>query len=444
LLGGPADFGGPTTVQTATGTTFHLPRGRGVGGSPAINAMVFARGHRDSSANWSQFGAKGWTFDDLLPYFKRSEAVPHRHPTVRGVDGPLHVAPAFPPNDVAVACLAAAEQTGHPRAHDVSGGLEVGFGAPDLTIVNGRRQSAADAYLAPALNRPNLDLVADAMVHRVLLSGGRAIGVEYRTSAGELVTVRADGELVLAAGAIGSPQLLMLSGIGPWAHLRSVGVDVAVDLPGVGSNLQDHPITGISYQASSPLAAPCNNQCEMIGLIRAGADEGAPDLQILIVDSAPVTGFDQLDTYVISASPLQPYSRGTVRLAAADPALPPLVDPNYLADGRDLRTMLKALLIAREIGQASALDGWRGKELAPGPTVDDKSSWRAYIRAACSTYFHPVGTCAMGETEQAVVDSELRVHGVDGLRVVDASVMASLPSNNTMATVYGSQNVALS
>jgi choline dehydrogenase len=163
--------------------------------------------------------------------------------------------------------------------------------------VDGRRQSAADAYLTPALARPNLDLVAEAMVHRVLLEGGRAIGIEYRTSAGELVTERATGEVVLAAGAIGSPQLLMLSGIGPWAHLRSVGVDVTVDLPGVGANLQDHPITAISYRASAPLPVPRNNQCEAIGLIRTGAGDSAPDLQILIVDSAPVAGFEGLDTY---------------------------------------------------------------------------------------------------------------------------------------------------
>jgi choline dehydrogenase-like flavoprotein len=437
LLGGPADFGGPTTVQAVTGAAIHLSRGRGLGGSSAINAMVFARGHRDSYADWSQFGASGWTFDDLLPYFKRSESVPHGNPAIRGIDGPLRVAPASPSNDVAAACLAASEQVGYPRAHDVSGGLEVGFGAPDLTIVNGRRQSAADAYLTPASSRPNLDIVTEAMVHRVLLEGARAIGIEYRTSAGELVTERAAEEVVLAAGAIGSPQLLMLSGIGPWAHLRSVGVDVVVDLPGVGANLQDHPIAAISYRASSPLPVPRNNQCEAIGLIRTGAEDTAPDLQILIVDSAPVAGFEGLDTYLISASPVQPHSRGTVRLAKADPALLPLVDPNYLADERDLRTMLDGLLIARELGEASALDGWRGEELTPGSTVRDTDALRGYVRAAGSTYLHPVGTCAMGETGQAVVDSELRVHGVDGLRVVDASVMPSLPSNNTMATVYG-------
>jgi choline dehydrogenase len=262
-------------------------------------------------------------------------------------------------------------------------------------------------------------------------------GFQYRTKGGQLVTERTGGELVLAAGAIGSPQLLMLSGIGPAAHLQAVGVDVVADLPGVGTKLQDHAVAGVSYLASSSLPTPCNNYCEVIGLIRTEADSGAPNLQILIIDSAPVPGFEALDTYVISASPIRPYSRGTVRLETSDPTRPPLVDPNYLGDDRDLRTMLDGLAIARTIGEASALDRWRGKELTPGPDARDEDALREYLRAATSTYFHPVGTCAMGETEEAAVDSALRVHGIDGLRVVDASVMPSLPSNNPMATVYG-------
>ncbi len=436
LLGGPADWGGRTTVQTATGMSVPFRRGRGVGGSSAINAMVFARGHRKSYADWSQFGAKGWTFDDLLPYFKRSETAPHADPAIRGVDGPLHIQPASPTNEPAAAFLAAAEEIGHPRARDISGGVEVGFGPSDLTIVKGRRQSAADAYLTPALFRPNLDIVADAMVHRVLIEGARAVGIEYRTNTGELVTVRAEREVVLAAGAIGSPQLLMLSGIGPSAHLRSVGVDVVFDLPSVGSNLQDHAITGVIYQASRAVPEARSNHVEIIGLIRTGSEQQAPDLQILFIDSAAIIGLDVPDTYVIAVSPLQPHSRGTVRLAGTDPALLPVVDPNYFADERDMHTMLGGLRIARHIGHASELDAWRAGELAPGSAADDEDALRAYIGVTSSSYFHPVGTCAMGETEQAVVDSELRVHGVNGLRVVDASVMPSLPSNNTMATVY--------
>lgn len=435
LLRGPADLGHLTTVQAGTGTAIHLARGRGIGGSSMINAMMFARGHRDSYADWDRFGARGWTFDDLLPYFKRSENAIHGDPTLRGTDGPLKVAPARPINEVLVAALCAAVQVGHPRAQDVSGGLETGFGPSDLTIVNGRRQSAADAYLMPALMRPNLDLVADAMVHRVLVKAGRCTGIEYRTRDGKLVTVHA-GEVVLAAGGIGSPHVLMSSGIGPATQLQAAGVRVVHDLTAVGSNLQDHPLTGIVYRSARPVPVAKHNHGEVMGVLRTSGDTGAPDLQILLVDSAEVIGLDVPDTYLIGVCALQPHSRGTVTLAGRDPELPPIIDPNYLGDDRDMATMLRGFEVAREIGNAEALGAWRAEEIAPGPSVDDEESLRGFIRATTSSYYHPVGTCAMGQTAASVVDSELRVHGIAGLRVVDASVMPSLPSNNTLATVY--------
>ena len=266
LLRGPADLGGPTTTQAATGTEIHLARGRGIGGSSAINAMTFLRGHRDSYADWNQFGARGWTFDDLLPYFKRSETATHGDPCVRGADGPLVVAPASPLNEITVALLTAAIQSGYPRAKDISGGLEIGFGPSDLTIVNGARQSAADAYLLPALERPNLRLVTDAVVQRLLVGNGRCAGIEYRDRSGRVTTARSSAEVVLAAGGIGSPHLLMVSGIGPASHLRAAGVDVVFDLPAVGSNLQDHPLTGVVYRASWEVPAARNNHGEVIGV----------------------------------------------------------------------------------------------------------------------------------------------------------------------------------
>jgi len=437
LVRGPADLGHPTTVQAATGTAVHLARGRGVGGSSAINAMMFARGHRDSYDDWDRFGARGWKFDDLLPYFKRSESAPHGNSAIRGIGGPLAVSPADPVNEVVAACLTAAVDCGYPRAEDLSGGLEIGFAPSDLTIVNGSRQSAADAYLLPAMTRPNLDVVTNATVHRVLIDGNHCNGIEYRDGTGQLVTVHADGEVVLAAGGIGSPQLLLLSGIGPGAHVRAAGVEVVHDLPAVGANLQDHPITGVIYRSASPVPAAEHNHGEAMGVIRTAADTGAPDLQILFVDSATVIGLDVPDTYLIGVCPIQPHSRGTVRLAGSDPDLVPLVDPNYLGDERDMHTMLREFRIAREIGSAAALEPWRTEELAPGVAVDDERALREFVRATTSSYFHPVGTCAIGETEQSVVDTELRVHGIEGLRVVDASVMPSLPSNNTLATVYG-------
>ena len=437
LLHGSADWGVATTEQQATGTSIHLGRGRVLGGSSVINAMVFARGHRDSYDAWSQFGAKGWTFEDLLPYFMRSETAPQGNPSVRGSSGPLHVAPAAAPNAVLLSCLSAAQQRGYRMARDVSSGLEVGFGPVDLAIVGGRRLSAADAYLAPALSRANLEVRTDVVVQRVLIENRRAVGIEYRDATGRLAQEYASGEVVLAAGGIGSPHVLMLSGIGDPQHLNAMGIEVLVDLPSVGSNLQDHVLTGVVYRAGETVPPAQNNHGEVIGLIRSSGHSGPPDLQLIFVDSASVIGVDEPDTYLIGVSALQPFSRGTVRLAGSDPDLAPVVDPNYLGDDRDMRTMLKGFEIARNIGTAPALDPWHTEEMAPGPAVDTEEGMREYIKATASSYFHPVGTCAMGETDAAVVDSELRVRGVDGLRVVDASVMPSIPSNNTVATVFG-------
>lgn len=322
--------------------------------------MVYARGHWSSYADWSQFDGTGWTFDDLLPYFMRSETATHGRPELRGMSGPLVVGPANPPSEVLLACLNAAQQCGYRRADDISGGIETGFGPTDLTIVNGRRQSAADAYLAPALGRDNLDVITDAAVQRVLVSHDRAIGVEYVSAAGELVTAQAEREVVLSAGAIRSAQLLMLSGIGPHEHLREVGVDVVADLPGVGANLQDHPMAGVIYRSAMPVPASRHNHGEILGLLHTAGDTGAPDLQVIFVDTAAVTGaaFD-VHTYLIAVSPMQPYSRGTVRLAGPAAAAPPVVDPNYLGDDRDMKTMLDGLRIAREIGNPQRWQrGW--------------------------------------------------------------------------------------
>jgi choline dehydrogenase len=337
---------------------------------------------------------------------------------------------------VLFACLTAAVQRGYRRAYDISGGFETGFGPSDLTIVDGSRQSAADAYLTDALQRPNLDLISDALVHRVLVENKRCTGVVYRYFGEQLMTACATREVILAAGGIGSPHLLLLSGIGPVAHLEMVGIDVVHDLPGVGSNLQDHPLSGVVYRAARTVPAAQHNHGEVMGLIRTKSDKGAPDVQILFVDSASVIGLDVPDTYLIGVSALQPHSRGTVRLKSWNPGVPPVVDPNYLGDDRDMHTMLEGIRIARHIGSAHALDDWCAQELAPGPAVDDEESLREYVRATTSSYYHPVGTCAIGQSGRSVVDSELRVHGIDGLRVVDASVMPSLPSNNTLATVY--------
>jgi choline dehydrogenase len=439
LMQSSASWGDVTVRQTATGTaTTGLARGRGLGGSSAINAMIFARGHRSSYDAWTNSGAKGWGFDDLLPYFKRSENATSRDPALRGIGGPLTVGPATPPHEVVAACLEAAVQVGHRQARDISGGLEEGFGWPDLNIVDGKRQSAADAYLAPAVNRPNLTVVTDALVHRVRIQRMRCVGIDYSVGA-ELVRVGCSREVVLTAGSIGSAQLLMLSGVGPASHLRAVGIEIVEDLAGVGANLHDHPLAaGAVYRPARPIPASRNNHGEALGLLRSDSALDAPDIQILFLAAqlSPSFRVRPEPGCSIAVAVMSPHSRGTVRLAAGDAHTAPVLDPNYYGVDHDMITMIAGLRLAREIGHARALDPWRGALVAPGSDVTDDAGLRAYLRATLNSYKHPVGTCRIGEDDMAVVDNDLRVHGIDGLRVADASVMPSIPSANTNATVY--------
>ena len=436
-----ANWGESSVVQTATGTAIPLARGRGLGGSSAINVMTFTRGHRDSYDAWVGAGAKGWGFDDLLPFMKRSETATARDPALRGRSGPLIVTPPAPLSPLMAACWDAALECGHPRADDVSGGLEEGFGPPDQNIVDGRRQSSADAYLTPVTGRPNLHVVTEATVHRLRLSPGspaRCTGLDYRTGAGDTVSVACRGEVVSAAGTVGSAQLLLLSGIGPAAQLREHGVAVQVDLPGVGANLHDHPVCPVIYLPARPVPPTRTNHGEVLGLLRSRYAGASADLQIVFIDvPVPPPGHAPAPAgYTIRPSLMTPYSRGTVRLASADPTAPPLQDPNYYADERDVRVMVDGLRIAREIGEAAALAPWRDRELLPGPDPRDEAELAAYVRTGLGSYSHLVGTCRIGTDEDAVVDLELRVRGVDGLRVADASVMPSVVSSNTNATVY--------
>lgn len=357
---------------------------------------------------------------------------------MRGEHGPLAVGPAEARHPIAAAGLEAAAQARYPRAADISGGLEEGFGWCDMTIAGGRRQSARDAYLTPALGRPNLDVVTSALVHRVRLEGYRCTGVDYSVGTG-VFSAACSGEVVLAAGVVGSPQLLLASGIGPPSHLRAVGIGVTADLPGVGANLFDHPMSGVVYRSARPVPAGRSSHGEALGLIRS-LDADMPDLQVMFVDlplraetlPGPAIG----DGYTITTSLTLPRSRGSVRLASAEPGTPPLIDPNYYADPRDLEILAAGLRATREIGRAAALEEWRGEEVLPGPGVTDDASLRAYLRRNVRTYSHPGGTCRIGTDGDAVVDARLRVHGISGLRVADASVMPAAPSANTNATVY--------
>jgi choline dehydrogenase-like flavoprotein len=439
LMGSTADWADQTVPQQGTGTCVAWPRGRGLGGSSSINAMGFVRGHRASYDAWVTAGAKGWGFDDLLPAFKRSEHTEGRDPALRGVGGPLTPGPAVQRHPIAEAGLDAARQAGYPMARDISGGLEVGFGWCDLSIVHGRRQSAADAYLAPILSRPNLDVVTDALAHRVLMDGDRCRGVEYHVGA-ETLVAECTGEVVLSAGAVGTPQLLMLSGIGPADHLDDHGIEVVADLPGVGANLHDHPMCGVVYQSAQPVPHGTNNHGEVLGLLSTGIGEHGPDVQILFLDiplradSLPGPGMEH--GYAIMASLVTPFSRGSLRLASRTPGAHPVIDPAYYTDQRDLDIVVAGLRIAREIGAAPALAPWCGGEALPGPDLRGRESLRGYVKTNMQSYHHYAGTCAIGTDERSVVDTSLRVHGISNLRVADASVMPSPISANTNATVY--------
>ncbi|MEU8947110.1 GMC family oxidoreductase N-terminal domain-containing protein [Streptomyces sp. NPDC048489] len=435
LAASEAAWGETTVTQRASGAPVALPRGKGLGGSSSINAMVFARGHHTGYAAWSDHGAEGWTYDDLLPYFRRSETAAGGAPG-RGTNGPLFVGPAEEPNEVLLACLSGAVEAGHRRAFDISGGLEEGFAPVDLNIVAGRRQSAADAYLAPAANRPNLDVVTDAVVHRLLFDGTRCTGVEYAT-AGALHTATTAGEVVLTAGTIGSAQLLLRSGIGPGDDLRRAQVDVFHELPGVGRNLHDHPRANLVYRAQRKVPTALNNHGEILGLLRSTPESDGPDLQIIFIDIPvpnPVAPVD--NGFTIGVSPMRPASRGTLRITSADPAAPPVIDPNYFAEQQDVDAVVSGIATARGIARSSALSAWGVEEVSPGLDAVDARSIGEYARRNFGSYCHPVGTCMMGEDESSVVDSALRVRGLDGLRIADASVIPSIPSNNTNATVY--------
>ncbi|MER7930703.1 GMC family oxidoreductase N-terminal domain-containing protein [Streptomyces sp. NPDC096057] len=435
LAASEAAWGDRTVPQEASGAPVPLPRGKGLGGSSAINAMVFARGHRTSYDAWSAHGAKGWTYDDLLPYFQRTETATSGAPG-RGTSGPLTVGPATQPNDVLLACLDGAVETGHRRAVDISGGLEEGFAPVDLNVVAGRRQSAADAYLAPALDRPNLDVVTGATAHRLIFEGTRCVGVEYGAD-GQTHTARAAAEVVLTAGTIGSASILQRSGIGSDDDLGAAGVDVFHRLPGVGRNLHDHPRANLVYQVQRPVPTPRNNHGEILGLLRSTPDADGPDVQIIFIDiPLPNAVAPVQNGFTIGISPMRPVSRGSLRISSADPYAAPVIDPRYFTAEEDVRAVLSGITTARRIAWSDALATWGIEEISPGLSAVDEKSLAEHARRNFGSYCHPVGTCLMGEDEMSVVDSELRVRGLDGLRVADGSVIPAIPSNNTNATVY--------
>jgi choline dehydrogenase len=437
LIGSEVDWGYATVAQPGlAGSAIAYPRGKVLGGSSSINAMAHLRGHRSAIDAWETAGAKGWGFDDLLPYFRRSEHTEGRDTCYRGVGGLMTPKAPDTIHPVALACLDAFQECGYPVSADLNGADAEGAARYEITAVDNVRQSAADAYLRPFLDRPNLTVITDALARKLVFSDSRCTGVQY-TAGGELRTAEAAGEVVLCAGAIGSPHLLMLSGIGPADGLRAHGVEVVADLGGVGANLSDHPVGAVVYSAAQPMPVAVNNRGDVLAALRTNSALSAPDFHVFFVDVTltPSSLQGPRNGFAIWFSLLAPFSRGSVMLASSDPETAPSIDPGLLADERDLVSLLAGLRVTREIGGSRSLTGWRKEEALPGASVHDPEELRAFLRRTAGTYFHPVGTCRMGTDATAVTDPQLRVHGIDGLRVVDASVMPSLPAANTNAAV---------
>jgi pyridoxine 4-oxidase len=431
LSGSAIDWRYATTAQPGLGgRVVPYPRGKVLGGSSAINALAYQRGHPSGYDRWAAAGCPGWGFTDLLPCFRRAETFSGGADAWHGSAGPQHVlalehAPHRHP--LAAAFLAAAVGRGFPFSADIGGERTTGAAWNQLSIAGARRDSTATAYLDPIAGRPNLTVLTGAQVLHLTIEAGRCTGLVFRHRD---VTrrVRAEREVILATGAVDSPKLLQLSGIGPADHLRSLRIPVVVDLPGVGAGLQDHILgAGVAYEARRPVPRSRYNHGE--GLLYV-PDEPGPEILIMSVTLPfvlPSVGPAPSPAYVLTPCLVRPRSRGSVRLASADPRDPPLIDPGFLAEPNDLDVLVQAIVIAREIGAASELADWRKREVYPGPGVTDGRSLRDFARRAANSFHHPVGTCRMGTDAAAVVDPTLSVRGIQGLRVVDASVMPSLP-----------------
>jgi choline dehydrogenase len=435
LWGTSVDWAYETEPQPGTGGVVQpWPRGKVLGGSSGINGMMHVRGDRAAYDAWEAAGATGWNYDALLPYFKRSEHSEPGDPRFRGKQGPMQVAVPAPHDPLWEMCFEAAVEAGHAFNPDSNAGDGSGTSWSEVNVVDGHRQSAADGYLTPIAGRKNLAIVTDARAERLLLDAGTCVGVEYRTADG-IQTAFTAREVVLTAGVIGSPQLLMLSGVGPADHLRDFDIDVKADLPGVGANLQDHPKSQISYRAQHPVF-PTTYARKPFVLTRT-EPAGPLDMQLIFVEFGLQPRFVPAaeNGFSILFSLMTPASRGWVRLAGADPSEPPLIDPNYLQDPADVARMIAGLRLAREIGETAALKPLREQEMFPGEGVRSDEQLHDYLRGTLTTYFHPVGTCRIGTDSMSVVDPDLRVHGIANLRVADASVMPSLVTGNTNAAV---------
>ncbi len=442
------------------GRQLACPRGKVIGGSSSINGMVYVRGHAMDYDGWESLGAAGWGYRHVLPYFMRLEASHGGEAGWRGTDGPLHVTRGRLANPLYAAFIEAGRQAGYPVTEDYNGRHQEGFGPLEMTVWRGRRWSAANAYLRPARHRQNLDLEARSLVRRVLLEGRRAVGVEVERR-GEVRAIRARRAVVLAAGAINSPLLLMRSGIGDAAHLAAVGIDVVVDRPGVGANLQDHlelyvqvackePITLYRYwnlPAKAAIGAwwlvtgkgpGASSHFEAGGFIRSRAGVAYPDIQYHFLplavryDGQAAAGGHGFQAHV---GPMRSQSRGAVRLTSREAQAAPSIRFNYLSDSQDLADFRTCVRLTRELFAQPAMARYAGDELQPGSGIQDDAALDAFIRGHVESAYHPCGTCRMGSADDplAVVDSDCRVIGLENLRVADSSIFPRITNGNLNA-----------
>lgn len=444
--------------QHVDGRRLYWPRGRVLGGSSSLNAMVYVRGHALDYERWAGQGAEGWSYAEVLPYFRRAETRAKGGDEYRGGDGPLKVSTGAMQNPLFRAFIEAGQQAGYPFTADMNGYQQEGFGPMDMTIHRGRRWSAATAYLKPARSRPNLRVETRALSTRILVERGRAAGVEYRQG-GQTRIARAEREVILSGGTINSPQLLMLSGIGPADELRRVGIDPVHHLPGVGKNLQDHLELWIQHACTQPITLHSVNNplyrakvgiewflfksglgasahLESGAFIRSEAGVQHPDIQFHFLPSVVNDHGRQpsaCHAFQAHVGSMRATSVGEITLKSADPTAHPAIQPNYLATERDRWELRQCVKLTREIFAQRAFDPFRGPELLPGPEVQSDAAIDAYVRAKTDSAYHPCGTCRMGMDDRAVVDPECKVWGLKGLRVVDASIMPSVVSGNLNA-----------
>jgi choline dehydrogenase len=457
LFRSPFDWAYETQPQAQlAGRSLYWPRGKMLGGSSSMNAMMYVRGNRRDYDGWRDADNEGWGYRDVLPYFRKAEHQERGADEHHGTGGPLNVADLRCVNPLTRAFLDASVQAGLERNGDINGSAQEGVGLTQVTQKRGKRHSAATAYLKPVRKRPNLTVMTKSHVRRICLDGKRATGVEYVVE-GATRQAAASREVILSGGTVNSPQLLLLSGIGPASQLASLGIEVIHDLPGVGENLQDHLLIGAQYACAQPVslasaeslrniatfllrgAGPLTSCiAEAHGFVTIRPCEPAPDMQLIFAPNyfhqhgfgnPPGHGF------AIGVVALFPQSRGRITLLSPDPAQPPAIDPGYLSDAADLELLVEGLRLARRIAGMPALAAYRQEEIFPGERARSDVDLAGYVREHCETLYHPVGTCGMGPTPEqlAVVDGRLRVHGIQGLRIVDASIMPMIVRGNTNA-----------